>query len=67
MKDTKHAPMKDRKNIGKVVFPSEKLMAAREASFSCVHVEAVLESDPDSANPVKNRSRSAVMGKSDPK
>ncbi len=34
MTDRKSAPMKDRKDIGKVVFPIEKLMAARAAGSS---------------------------------
>ena len=67
MKDTKRAPMKSRKDIGEVVFPIEKLMAARDASFSCVHIEAVLESEHDAAGPIKDRSHAAVTGKSNPK
>ena len=68
MKDTKRAPMKGRKDVGEVVFPIEKLMAAREASFSCIHLEAALESGPDLAGPINDRSHMAVTGKeSDPK
>ncbi len=73
MTDRKSAPMKDRKDIGKVVFPIEKLMAARAAGSSCVlwcgmarHIEADLESDSGLTRPVKEPSHSAVMGK-DPK
>jgi hypothetical protein len=66
MTDKKPAPMKDRKDIGEVVFPIEKLTAARAASSSCVHIEAVLESDSGLINLIKNRPHSAVMGK-DPK
>ncbi len=37
--------LKDRSNIGVVEFPIEKLMKFRDASASCVHIEAALESD----------------------
>jgi hypothetical protein len=66
MTDKKHAPMKDRKDIGEVVFPIEKLTTARAASSSCVHIEADLESDSGLTNLIKNRPHSAVMEK-DPK
>ncbi len=66
MTDRKPAPTKNRKNIGEVVFPIEKLMAARAASSSCVHVEAALESDSGLTKLNKDRPHSAVMGK-DPK
>lgn len=73
MTDRRSAPMKDRKDIvkdrkdiGQVVSPIEKLMAARAASSSCVHVEAALESDSGLTNLIKEPSHSAVMGK-DPK
>ena len=62
MTDRKPAPMKGRKDIGKVVFPIEKLMAARAASSSCVHIEADLESDSGLTNLIKEPSHSAVMG-----
>jgi hypothetical protein len=42
---TKYPPIKDRRDIGKVVLPIEKLMAARELSSCCVGVEAALELD----------------------
>ncbi|MDP6342513.1 MAG: hypothetical protein QF582_14965 [Alphaproteobacteria bacterium] len=49
MKDGKRIPEKDRlrlrSDIGKVVFPIEKLMAFRDASASCVHIEAAMEAD----------------------
>ncbi len=63
MTDRKPAPMKGRKDIGKVVFPIEKLMAARAASSSCVHIEADLESDSGLTNLIREPSHSAVMGK----
>lgn len=37
--------LKDRKNIGAVEFPIEKLMAFRDAEASCVHIEVALEAD----------------------
>ena len=37
--------LKDRSNIGEVEFPIEKLMKFREASASCVHIEAAMEAD----------------------
>ena len=52
MTDRKPAPMKDRKDtvkdrkdIGQVVSPIEKLMKFRDASASCVHIEAAMEAD----------------------
>ena len=35
--------LKDRSDIGKVEFPIEKLMKFRDASASCVHIEAALQ------------------------
>ena len=50
MTDRKPAPVKDRKDIvknrkdiGEVEFPIEKLMKFRDASASCVHIEADME------------------------
>ena len=40
-----HQKTKDRRNIGKVVFLSEKMEAARELSSCCVGTEALLEND----------------------
>ncbi len=37
--------LKDRSDIGAVEFPIEKLMVFREASASCVHIEAALDAD----------------------
>ena len=56
------APMKSRKDIGEVVFPIEKLKAARAANASCVHIEADLEADTGLIRPSKNRSRSSFRG-----
>jgi len=66
MTDRKSARLRRRKDIGKVVFPIEKLLAARSASSSCVHIEADLESDSGLTNLIQEPSHSAVMGK-DPK
>jgi hypothetical protein len=45
----KHSPekdrLRDRSDIGKVELPIEKLMAFRDASASCVHIEAAMEAD----------------------
>ncbi len=37
--------LKDRSDIGVVEFPIEKLMRFRDASASCVHIEAAMEAD----------------------
>ncbi len=37
--------LKDRSDIGEVEFPIEKLMKLRDASASCVHIEAGMEAD----------------------
>ncbi len=44
MKDRKDI-VKDRKDIGVVEFPIEKLMKFRDADASCVHIEARMEAD----------------------
>ena len=41
----KYPLTKDRRDIGEVVFPIEKMLAAREISSCCVGVEAALETD----------------------
>ncbi|MDP6873981.1 MAG: hypothetical protein QF521_10660 [Alphaproteobacteria bacterium] len=48
MGKTKHEAkdrLKDRRDIGRVEFPIEKLLAFRDAEISCVHAEAALETD----------------------
>ena len=45
MAKTKHPPSKNRRDIGQVVFPIEKLLAAREFSSCCVGTEARLETN----------------------
>ncbi len=37
--------LKDRSDIGAVEFPIEKLMEFRDASASCVHIEAAMENN----------------------
>ncbi len=37
--------LKDRSDIGEVELPIEKLMEFRDASASCVHIEAAMEAD----------------------
>ncbi len=37
--------LKDRSDIGEVEFPIEKLMKFRDASASCVHIEAAMVAD----------------------
>ncbi len=62
MTDRKSAPMKDRKdvvkdrkNIGVVEFPIEKLTEFRDADASCVHIEARLEADRGLTNTGRKR------------
>lgn len=38
-------PTKDRRDVGQVVFPMEKMLAARDFSSCCVGIEAALETD----------------------
>lgn len=45
MKAKKNPAGKNRRDIGQVISPIEKMMAAREMSSSCVGVEALLEID----------------------
>ena len=45
MKSKTYPPTRDRRDMGQVISPIEKMMAAREASSSCVGVEALLEID----------------------
>lgn len=57
MKANKHPPCKDRRDIGQVISPIEKMMAAREASSSCVGVEALLEIDAKRIRSVNDKAR----------
>ena len=45
MAPPKEPPSKDRRDIGEVVFPIEKMAAARELHSCCVGVEAALETN----------------------
>lgn len=45
MTTKKFPPTRDRRDIGQVVFPIEKMAAARELSSCCIGVEAALETD----------------------
>lgn len=45
MNSKTYPPTRDRRDMGQVISPIEKMMAAREASSSCVGVEALLEID----------------------
>jgi len=55
MKAKKYPPCRDRRDIGQVISPIEKMMAAREASSSCVGVEALLEIDAKQIRRVKDK------------
>jgi hypothetical protein len=58
MSHKKYPAMKDRRDIGRVDFAIEKMMAAREISSSCVGVEALLEIDSKSiSKQLKERSK----------
>ena len=48
MKRRNYPATRDRRDIGSVDFPIEKMMRAREVSSSCVGVEALLEIDAKS-------------------
>ena len=45
MTSKKYPPTKDRRDVGQVVFLSEKMDAAREFSSCCVGTEAALETN----------------------
>ena len=49
--------LKDRSDIGEVEFSIEKLMKFRDASASCVHIEAAMEADRGLTNLGKKRSK----------
>jgi len=57
MKAKRYPATKNRRDIGQVVFPIEKMMAAREASSSCVGVEALLEIDAKRIRIVNGKAR----------
>ncbi len=45
MVSKKQPPIKDRRDIGQVVFLSEKIAESRELSSCCIGAEAALEAD----------------------
>lgn len=45
MTTNKFPPIRDRRDIGQVVFPIEQMAAARELSSCCVGIEAALETN----------------------
>ena len=47
--------LRDRSDIGEVVFPIEKLMEFRDANASCVHIEAALQADRGLTDTEKKR------------
>ncbi len=49
--------LKDRSDIGEVEFPIEKLMKFRDASASCVHIEAAMVADRGLTDTGKKRSK----------
>lgn len=53
MNQGNHRGSKDRRDIGKVISLIEKMDAAREISSSCVGVEALLETNHEIENQVK--------------
>ena len=48
---------KDRSDIGEIEFSIEKLMKFRDASASCVHIEAAMETGRGLTDMWKNRSK----------
>ncbi len=58
MRHKKYPRTRDRRDIGRVDFAIEKMMAAREISSCCVGVEALLEMDSKSiSKQLKERSK----------
>jgi len=49
--------LRDRSDIGEVELPIEKLMKLRDASASCVHIEAVMEVDGGLTGAAKKQSK----------
>ena len=57
MKKPRQDLIKNRRDIGDVVFPIEQMLAAREMSSCCVGVEAMLE---DNARPIRQRVKELI-------
>jgi hypothetical protein len=51
----KYPATRDRRDIGQVVFPIEKMLKARELQSCCVSVEAALETNRGFNRPWANR------------
>jgi hypothetical protein len=58
----KYRPIKDRRDIGEVVFPIEKMIAAREISSCCVGIEAALENNSKLITVRTSRMRDFLKG-----
>ena len=65
MTNRKYPPSKDRRDIGQVVFPIEKMLAARELSSCCVGAEAALETDSGFAGLMRRLSDRNSTGETD--
>ena len=63
MTTKKYPPTKDRRDIGEVVFPIEKMAAARDFSSCCVGVEAALETNSGFAGLMRRLSERNAAGK----
>ena len=63
MANPTHPPAGSRKDIGKVVFPIETLIEARQSRHTCLHVEAVLQKKPARVDVIQSPSHIDVMGK----
>ena len=61
----RYPPSRDRRDIGEVLFPIEKLLRARELSSDCVATEAIL--DRDDLGAPRGSTRSAFGGRGQPK
>ncbi len=61
----RYPPSRDRRDIGEVLFPIEKLLRARELSSDCVATEAIL--DRDDLDAPRGSTRSAFGSRDQPK
>ncbi|MEM7222316.1 MAG: hypothetical protein AAF495_05015 [Pseudomonadota bacterium] len=57
-----HPTSRRRDDIGSVKFPIEVLLEARMARHGCLHVEAVLQTEPKPVAVIKSPSHTDVMG-----
>ena len=58
----KYRSLKDRRDIGEVVFPIEKMIAAREISSCCVGIEPALENNSKLITVRSSRVRDFLKG-----